>query len=109
VKSGPDVFADALVPGTHPFPERTRFQNVPFPERTHSPAGVFAGFSLGIISSGLGQPPAAPPVTGRNLLDIPYICRMGSGREGSRQRSYSYCDLDDRVMQSPWRFKDHVD
>jgi hypothetical protein len=109
VKSGPDVFADALVPGTHPFPERTRFQNVPFPERTHSPAGAFAGFFPRCNFIRPRTAPAAPPVTGRNLLDIPYICRMGSGREGSRKRSYSYCDLDDRVMQSPWRFKDHFD
>src|SRR5947208_10836 len=30
-KSGPDVFADALVPGTSLFPERSRSRNAPFP------------------------------------------------------------------------------
>src|SRR5437879_2187911 len=31
MKSGPDVFADALVPGTSLFPERSRSRNASFP------------------------------------------------------------------------------
>jgi hypothetical protein len=80
VKSVPDVFADALVPGTPSFPERPR-----------SPAGVSTSLRQPDPSTGDGK---KPPIMGFVPL-FPAPRGRGSGL-------VCYCDLDDRVMQWGW-------